>query len=102
MKHISDTFRYLGVCGFPRLLQMAFGQRRECERIAVDIAMACQLDKAWVNSIVLRAYAVAMKSPRWTGMDLMERLDSKVFLGRLKADPEILRDPERAIPEEWA
>lgn len=101
MKYISDTFRYLGVCGFPKLLQMALGQRRECERIAVDIAVACNLDKAWVNSIVLRAYAVAMKSSRWTGLDLMRRLEDRVFPGLLK-ETLVLRDPERAIPEEWA
>lgn len=79
-----------------------FRDRRKAEELAVDIAMAHPgLDRSWVGAIVKRAYDVATRGPH-SGLYLMSQLHDFAFSGRLRVGTEALRDPERAIPEEWA
>jgi hypothetical protein len=99
MKHLLTLDELRRWCAFamPLALLPGMKMRRECERVAVDIAVANpELGVAWIGLIVKRAYFVAAKSCRHTALDLMERLASR-------ARPvDTLRDPELAIPDRWA
>ncbi len=95
------TSRYLGITA--RAFRLLFRQNRECERLAWNIAMLYpELGREWIDAIQKRAYHVASMSEQHSPLDLMKRMNRKLFMLGLKAPLEDLRDVERAIPEEWA